>query len=120
MRSLGYELEDVSLHYRGNQGLDLVFSQGDQFAVVEAKHSQYLSSLKTYAGGLRQGSLDYNVSRLERYLQYGDGTNDVFANRLLDNAYAGQLESFTSLYRGRSTYELPIGWPAPSVTPIKR
>jgi hypothetical protein len=59
MRRLGYELEDVSLHYRGSQGLDLVFSKEGQYAIAEAKHGQYLSSLETYAGGLRQGSLDY-------------------------------------------------------------
>lgn len=120
MRRLGYELEDVSLHYRGNQGVDLVFSKNGQYAIVEAKHSQYLSSLQTYAGGLRQGSMDYNISRLERYLQHGDGVHNLFVNRLLDDVYVGQLESFVSLYRGRSTYELPMGWPVPSVPPVKR
>ena len=67
MRRLGYALKDVSLQYRGHQGVDLVFSRDGQYAIVEAKHSQHLSSLQTYAGGLRQGSADYNISRLERY-----------------------------------------------------
>lgn len=111
MKRLGYNLEDVSLHYRGNQGLDLVFSNADNFAVVEAKHGKYLSSLKTYKGDLRQGSLDYNVSRLERYLDYGDGTHNTLVNRLLDDAYSGQLESFGTFYRSGKTYELPLGWP---------
>lgn len=111
MKGLGYQLEDVSLKYRGNQGLDLVFTKNSQHAIVEAKHGKYLSSLDTYKGGLRQGSLDYNISRLERYLDFGDGKNSDFANRLLNDAYSGQLESFATLYRGQSTYELPIGWP---------
>ena len=54
MKGLGYQLEDVSLKYRGNQGLDLVFSKEGQYAIVEAKHGNYLSSLETYKGGLRQ------------------------------------------------------------------
>ena len=29
MKGLGYSLEDVSLHYRGNQGLDLNFKMTD-------------------------------------------------------------------------------------------
>lgn len=111
MKRLGFQLEDISLKYRGNQGLDLTFSKGSQYAIVEAKHGKYLSSLDTYAGGLRQGSVDYNISRLERYLQYGDGKNAAFANRLLTDAYSGKLDSFATFYRGRSIYELPLGWP---------
>ncbi len=111
MKELGYELQDVSLHYRGNQGLDLLFSNGSRNAVVEAKHGAYLSSLKTYKGGLRQGSLDYNISRLERYLQHGDGTHNNLANQLLDEAYMGQLESFGTFYRSDRVLELPVGWP---------
>jgi len=98
----------------------LVFSQGENFAIVEAKAGQYLSSLKTDRSGLRQGSLDFNVSRLERYLEYGNGGHNGFVNKLLDDAFSGKLESFTSLYKGRTTYELPIGWPAPSVPALKR
>lgn len=99
MKTLGYRLEDVSLKYRGSQGVDLVFSKQGQYAITEAKHS---------------GSL----SRVERYIQDGDGTQTALANRLLDQAYSGQLESFATLYRSRTTYELPIGWP--TVTAIKR
>ncbi|CAN7568470.1 Ig-like domain repeat protein [Acidovorax sp. LjRoot129] len=111
MKRLGFQLEDVSLKYRGNQGLDLVFSNQGKYAIVEAKHGKYLSSLETYAGGLRQGSVDYNISRLERYVQYGDGKNVTFANRLLNDAYSGQLDSFATMYRGKSLYQLPLGWP---------
>lgn len=111
MKRLGYSLEDVSLHYRGNQGLDLVFSNSGSHAVVEAKHGAYLSSLKTYSG-LRQGSLDYNISRLERYLDYGNGAHDVFVNQLLNEAAMGQLQSFGTFYRRGRIFELPPGWPA--------
>lgn len=120
MRRLGYELEDASLHYRGNQGVDLVFSKGEKFAIVEAKYSKYLSSLRKDKGGIRQGSLDYNISRLERYMQYGNGEHSDLAQKLVQHAARGQLESFTTLYKGRATYELPIGWPDPSVPAIKR
>jgi hypothetical protein len=110
MERLGYTLEDVSLHYKGNQGLDLVFSKGEQWAVNEAKHGGSLSKLETYSG-LRQGSNEYNISRLERYLQYGDGTHNAVANDLLNAAQAGKLESFASFYRKGATYELPMNWP---------
>jgi hypothetical protein len=112
MERLGYRLEDVSLHYRGNQGVDLVFSQGQRYAVVEAKHGASLSLLKTYKFNLRQGSLDYNTSRLQRYLDFGDGTNDALVNLLLDKAAMGELDSFGAFYRGRSIFELPLGWPS--------
>tara|TARA_R110002073_G_scaffold247067_1_gene410034 strand:+ start:15409 stop:22194 length:6786 start_codon:yes stop_codon:yes gene_type:complete len=111
MKRLGYNLEDISLQYRGKQGVDLVFSQADHYAIVEAKHGLYLSSLRTYKGDLRQGSLDYNISRMERYLDYGNGSHDILVNRLLDDAYTGQLGSFGAFYRSRKVYELPVGWP---------
>lgn len=119
MKGLGYQLENASLKYRGNQGLGLIFSKDGQCAIVEAKHGRNLSSLETYKGGLRQGSLEYNISRLGRYVRWGDGENLDLANNLLDAAYSGRLESFTTLYRGKSTYELPIGWPKNSPA-IKR
>jgi hypothetical protein len=111
MRRLGYRLEDVSLHYRGNQGIDLVFSQGQRFAVVEAKHGASMSLLETYQGGLRQGSLQYNISRLQRYLQFGDGTQNAVANQLLIEARAGRLDCFATFYRSKRIFELPAGWP---------
>ena len=99
------------MHYRGNQGLDLIFHNGSRYAVVEAKHGKYLSLLKTYKHNLRQGSLDYNISRLERYLDYGDGTHNVLARQLLNEANMGQLESFGTFYRSGRILEFPIGWP---------
>lgn len=112
MKRLGYSLEDVSLQYRGNQGLDLIFSNAGRYAVTEAKAGASLSLLKTYKGGLRQGSLDYNISRLERYLDYGDGTHNGLVNKLLDEASMGRLESFGTFYGSRRIYELPMGWPS--------
>jgi hypothetical protein len=110
MKRIGYQLEDVSLAYRGRQGVDLVFSRGSRHAVVEAKHGPYLSSLKTYSG-LRQGSLQYNISRLQRYVQYGDGTHNTLANQLLREARTGQLDSFGAFYRSGRLLELPTAWP---------
>ena len=118
MQRLGYSLEDVSLHYSGNKGLDLVFSRAGRYAIVEAKHGSYLSSLKTW-GGLRQGSGPYNVSRLQRYLRYGDGTHNVMVNTLRAEAAAGRLESFATFYRSGRIYELPTGWPR-TAPPILR
>jgi hypothetical protein len=117
MRRLGYQLENVSLHYRGPQGLDLIFSRGGTFAVVEAKAGGSLSSLRTYAGGLRQGSNGYNTSRLQRYLDFGDGTHDAFVNHLLSEAAAGRLESFAAFYRSGTIYELPLSWPTVPAIP---
>jgi hypothetical protein len=109
---LGFELLDASLSYRGNQGIDLVFRHGQtgRFAIWEAKHGTGLGSLRTYSG-LRQGSRAYNESRLNRYLRYGDGQHDALANNLLNGLRNGQVDSYASFYRGRSTYLLPNGWP---------
>src|SRR5207302_3785690 len=117
MQRIGYSLEDISLAYRGRQGVDLLFSQNNSFAILEAKAGTGLSSLETY-GGLRQGSLEYNISRLDRYLQYGNGANNEFAQRLLNEAYSGNLGSYASFYRGDSLYELPQLWP--KIPAIKR
>ena len=62
--------------------------------------------------GVRQGSFEYNVSRLQRYLARGTGEFDDDANRLLRAAQASSLDSYASLYRSRRIYELPMGWPA--------
>ena len=112
MARIGYVLEDVSLAYSGRQGVDLVFSKGSGYAIAEAKHGTSLSSFQTYRGRLRQGSLDYNISRLQRYLQRGDGSNDILVHRLLGDAYVGQLESFGSLYRSGRLLEFPVPWPS--------
>lgn len=111
MQRLGYSLEDASLHYNANQGLDLIFSNGSKYAVAEAKHGRYLSLLKTDKKGFRQGSLDYNIDRLQNYLQFGDGTHNTLVNRLLTEAYAGNLDSFATLFKSGRVFELPIGWP---------
>ena len=110
MRRIGYKLEDVSLHYRGNHGLDLVFSKGNSYAIAEAKHGKSMSALKMDSLGLRQGSNLYNRSRLERYILHGDGKYNNLANRLLSDTYLGTLESFVGFYRGKRLVELPSGW----------
>jgi RHS repeat-associated protein len=111
MRRLGYDMVDANLQYRGNQGIDLVFEKNGSYAITEAKHSGGLASLSTDKSGLRQGSLDYNISRLRRYVKFGNGTYKALANTLLGEAYAGTLESFASLYRSQRMFELPAGWP---------
>ena len=120
MERLGYKLEDVSLSYGSGNGVDLAFSKGSGYAILEAKHAGGLSRLATDVGGMRQGSNAYNISRLERYLDLGDGANDAFANTLLKQARSGNVESFTSSYRAGKTYELPLGWPNPAFPPTKR
>ena len=115
MKRIGYQLENVSLHYRGNQGLDLIFRTANgelaivttpTYAVVEAKHGKGLESLSTDRDGLVQGSLDYNRKRLEMYLEEGEDTHIVIAEKLLDLAEAGNLKSYATFYKGNSIYEL--------------
>ena len=48
---LGYRLECLAW-YRGNQGLDLVFSRGNEYAVVETTGGGSLAMLKTDTNGL--------------------------------------------------------------------
>jgi YD repeat-containing protein len=120
MERLGYTLDDVSLSYGNANGLDLLFSNEANYAVLEAKHAGGINRLITDASGLRQGSNAYNVSRLERYIEFGDGTHDALANTLLREANAGRLESFTSSYRAGKIQQLPLNWPDPAFPAIKR
>jgi hypothetical protein len=120
MERLGYTLDDVSLSYSNGNGLDLIFSKGLGNAILEAKHAGGLNRLVTDTNGLRQGSNAYNASRLQRYLKYGDGTNDALANSLLRQSNAGQLESFTSSYRAGTLKQLPLNWPDPAFPAIGR
>ena len=64
----------------------------------------------TYSG-LRQGTSAYNLSRLNRYLQFGDGASSTLARNLISELTNGRLESFASFYRGGEIYELPATWP---------
>ena len=108
MKNLGYSLEEVWLQFRGPQGLDLIFSKTGRYAEVEAMADESLSLLKTYKGGLRQGSSDYNISRFERYLDPGNGKHNELTNKPLDQVAMGRLESFATLYESRSVYDLPM------------
>jgi len=63
---------------------------------------------------VRQGSNAYNISRIQRYLKYGDGTHNNFARQLLREAQSLNVKSFASFYRTRRLFELPAGWPNPS------
>jgi len=102
---------DVSLGYGGGSGhgIDLVFAKGPDFAVVEAKAGTGLGRLKTYSG-IRQGSLAYNMDRLQQYIDR-DLPNRAFAEMLYDRAARGDLLSYATFYRGGKVYELPPGWP---------
>jgi hypothetical protein len=96
----------------GCHGVDLVFRSKSGYAIVEAKAGAGLGRLKTCTG-LRQGSVEYNISRLQRYLDHSNNhANDDLARTLLDEAGSGRLESFGTFYRGGlAVYELLIGWP---------
>jgi len=115
MRKRGYRLEDVNLRYAGNRGqhgVDLVFSRHGRYAITEAKHGKGLGSLKKDTLGMRQGSRAYNVDRINRYLDHGDGKHADFAERLLDEIARGRTRSFATFYRSRRISELPNSWPA--------
>ena len=115
MKRIGYQLENVSLHYRGNQGLDLIFRTANgelaivttpTYAVVEAKHGKGLESLSRDRKGRVQGSPEYNESRLLDYLQNGDGSHNAMALTLKKLAKSGLLKSYATFYMGKSIYEL--------------
>lgn len=114
MKRIGYQLENVSLHYRGNQGLDLIFrtASGElaivttpTYAVVEAKHGKGLESLSRDSLGRVQGSPAYNLHRLEMYLEQGDRSHIAFAEKLYDLAERRQLRSYATFYGTKSVYE---------------
>ena len=76
-----------------------------------------LGSLQTYNGGLRQGTSAYNVNRLQRYLDFGDGTHDALVDQLLNEASLGRLDSYATFYRSGRTLQLPANWPTASAIP---
>lgn len=121
MRKRGYLLEDVDLRYRGEQGIDQVYSQMDvdRFAIVENKSARGTGALATDAGGLRQGSLSYNIDRLQKYIKFGDGAFEEEAQFLLQAARRGDVESMATFLRSKRVLEFPPGWPT-SGSPKKR
>ena len=110
MRRIGHKLVNVSLHYKGNQGLDLIFQSQDghlgTYAVMEAKHGKGPDSLAVDENGFVQGSPEYNKDRLGRYLDYGDKTQMAMAKKLLALQYSGKLKSYAAFYGSKSLYEL--------------
>ena len=115
MRSIGYDLVNVSLHYKGNQGLDMIFRTADgqmalvtspTYAVVEAKHGKGPESVSTDRKKLEQGSPEYNEDRLREYLKSGDKTQVELAKHLLRMSRLKQLKSYAAFYKGNSLYEL--------------
>jgi hypothetical protein len=108
MQAQGYELSDESFLYRGNQGVDLVFrhTESGSYAILEAKHSRGLGSLSTYKGPLRQGGRDYNIDRLEKYIDFNPNANIDLADDLIYGLQNGTVESYGSFYRGKSLYRL--------------
>ncbi len=112
MRRIGYDLENVSLHYRGNQGLDLIFrtATGEialvNYAVVEAKHGKGIESLSKDKRGRVQGSQDYNLDRLNQYLKTNDIAHAGIAGKLRKLARAGKLDSFVALHGSSSLWRL--------------
>lgn len=104
----GLELLDAPLHYRGNQGLDLVFRQQGSglLYVVEAKHGKSAGSLGVYAGRLRQGGQGYNKSRAIRYTMLGDGRHRMLARELVVGIDRGNVGSLASFYRSGRLFKL--------------
>ncbi|MBB5039498.1 hypothetical protein [Prosthecobacter dejongeii] len=129
MKRIGYQLENVSLHYRGNQGLDLIFrtASGElalvttpTYAAVEAKHGKGLESLAVDTTGNMQGSLNYNQKRLESYLKEGDGSHKQLAKQLLDLQEDKKLESYAALKGSQSLWRLiPVSENPCKFSPIK-
>ena len=110
MRKKGYQLENVSLHYRGNQGLDMIFRSSNGppviYAVVEAKSAATMGAVKTSENGLRQGSREYNLDRLKNYLKSSDLAHEEIARMLQAEAKAGRLLSFITLKRSGRIVEV--------------
>ena len=128
MKRIGYQLENVSLHYRGNQGLDLIFrtASGElaivttpTYAVVEAKHGKGLESLSKDKDGDTQGSPDYNKKGLDKYLRYGDGSQNKLVLHLRKLAKLGNLKSYAAFFSSNSLFELEAGLNEKMVIAIK-
>jgi hypothetical protein len=128
MKSLGWEVLDIDLSYSGHQGIDLVFRKpkaggGFEYAVCEAKSGKRgLGLLKKDADNiLRQGSYEYNLSRLKK-LQDSPNFGRLAAEHqqiiitLRSLAETEKLHSFAGMARagkngGGLFYELKQGWP---------
>jgi hypothetical protein len=47
-------------------------------------------------------------SRLQRYVDYGDGANVSVARNLQSALRSGNLDSFATFYASRRIYQLPV------------
>lgn len=100
---LGYTLVGT-LTEKGGRGIDLVFSGKEGLAVAEAKGGmQTLSSLKVYRD-LRQGSMYYILSRVQRYR----GANQALAKAVENALMTGRLRSFVGISSKKALYEIDI------------
>ncbi|WP_197274345.1 hypothetical protein, partial [Novosphingobium sp. AAP93] len=110
---LGYDKVLPSLTYRGNQGIDLALqsSATRRYAIWEAKGGMSqtsLSALSTDTLGITQGSARFIDTRLQRYIDFGNGAHGNVAFDLQNARLTRNLDSFTSFYGSRRTYQLPL------------
>ncbi len=119
MIGVDYTIKRITEHFsyrligavktRGNQGIDLIFEgvgpNAGKFALAEAKASRGLSALKKDKLGIRQGSLDFFITRLERAGPEYDHIRTLLANG------TGMVELFGGFAGGlvRRTAKLKAG-----------
>ena len=111
----GAKLMNVSLHYSGNQGLDMIYELPDgqlsilTYAAVEAKsgHSRNRNQLLGKDQfGVRQGSALYNYERVKKYRRHNGEIHQALAARLEYLAQANKLKSFATFAKDESLWEL--------------
>jgi hypothetical protein len=76
-----------------------------------SKHGRGLGELEVDTNGLRQSSVDYNISRLERYIQAANNgsvqnPNVQLAQQTLAEVRAGNVPGFAIFHRSDGLYQL--------------
>ena len=106
MSRRGYRMNDVDLQYRGNSGIDMLFSRFGSRAVLEAKGgaTQFGRILGKSQG---QGSPYWSRDRLNRYLLGGNNTRHTqLAEDLRSGIRSGGVRTFGYTHADRSLWSL--------------
>jgi hypothetical protein len=105
MQAKGYSLLNESFKYGSNNGIDMVFRNGEKFAILEAKHGGNLKGLSKDAGKLRQGSWEWIDDRLAKAFKANPASRGVISEIRAARGI-GDVESYAAFYRSERLVQL--------------
>ncbi|MBI9015979.1 MAG: hypothetical protein JEZ07_01840 [Phycisphaerae bacterium] len=105
MNRRGYRLRDIDLQYSGNHGVDMVYSRGNRWALLEAKGGKQTGAI--FRRSNPQGGPGWSSERLQRYINRGNNQDyHGLAHRLLDGIDSRDVRTFGYSHIDNSLWQL--------------